>query len=65
MGIYINGKGVDLIYYRGLPVTAVYMRGRKIWPEDIEPIIDTIYSCFYNGYWMDEYPWTDDTPWTD
>ena len=65
MGIYINGRGVDKIYYQGRPIILVYTQGRKIWPEDIEPIIDIIFSCYYNGYWDDKYPWTDDTPWTD
>lgn len=67
MGIYNNGRGVDSIYYQGRPIALVYAFGRKIWPreKEITPIIDTILSCFYNGYWIDEYPWTDDTPWTD
>lgn len=65
MGIYIKDRGVDSMYIQGLPVISVWTQGRKIWPEHIEPIIDQIFSCFFNGYWMDEYPWTDDTPWTD
>lgn len=65
MGIYANGRKVGKIYYQGQPIIAVYVNGEKIWPEAIIPIIDVIYSCYYNGYWMDEYPWTDDTPWTD
>lgn len=65
MGIYTNGKQVDSIYYVNLPIVAVFTQGQKIWPEELEPIIDKILSCYYNGYWIDEYPWTDDTPWTD
>jgi hypothetical protein len=61
MGIYINGRGVDKIYYQGRPIIYVYTKGRKIWPD----ALDIILSCYYNGYWIDEYPWTDDTPWTD
>jgi hypothetical protein len=65
MGINIKNKGVKSIYYSSLPVIAVYTRGQLIWPIKTEPIIDIILSCYYNGYWIDEYPWTDDTPWTD
>lgn len=65
MGIYIKNRGVESIYYSGLPIVAVYTCGQLVWPVDIEPIIDVILSCYYNGYWIDEYPWTDDTPWTD
>lgn len=64
MGIYINGRNVDGIYYRGLPVAYVYIRGELVWPIKTD-IIDTILSCYFNGYWIDEHPWTDDTPWTD
>lgn len=63
MGIYVKGRRVDNIYIQNRPIIAVYTQGRKIWPDKIE--IDIILSCYYNGYWIDEYPWTDDTPWTD
>jgi hypothetical protein len=33
-----------------------------MWPDEI---IIKILSCYYSGYWTDEYPWTDDTSWTD
>lgn len=56
--------GVTSIYYRGTPIAAVYLRGQKTWPSQEQPILE-ILSCFYNGYWIDEYPWTDNTPWTD
>ena len=61
----------------GLEILAVYMRGRLIWyptkdkendnppPQEDDKEDDIILSCFYNGYWIDEYPWTDETPWTD
>lgn len=62
MGIYVNNRGVGNIYYKGRPIISVWIKGEKIWPNDI---IDTIYSCFNNGYWIDEYPWTDNTSWTD
>ena len=64
MGIYIGDRNVDKIYYRGLPVAYIYIRGERVWPKDSD-IIDVILSCYYNGYWIDEYPWTDNTPWTD
>lgn len=63
MGIYVNGRGVNQIYINARPIIAVYTEGRKIWPDITD--ITTILSCYYNGYWIDEYPWTDDTPWTD
>lgn len=49
------------MYINGQSILSVYTQGQKIWPE----VIDKILSCYYNGYWIDEYPWTDDTPWTD
>lgn len=65
-------KNVDSMCVNGLNILAVYMRGRLIWlpkdnsnPHEEDPIDDIILSCYYNGYWIDEYPWTDDTPWTD
>lgn len=68
MGIRINNRGIESILYNNRPILAVYVNGQKVWPEEIipiDPIIDEILSCYYNGYWIDEYPWTDDTPWTD
>ena len=60
----------------GLEILAVYMRGRLIWyptkdkendhpSEEDDNGDDIILSCYYNGYWIDEYPWTDETPWVD
>lgn len=65
MGIKTYNKNVISIYYQGLPIVSVYTRGQKVWPEDLEPIIEEIISCFAKGYWIDEYPWTDDLSWTD
>lgn len=59
--IRVGDKKVKRIYAQGRRVISVYIRGRLIWPE----LIDNLLSCFYNGYWIDEYPWTDDLPWTD
>jgi len=60
--IRINNKKVNAIYINGVKVLSVYANGQLLWPEEI---INTILSCYYNGYWIDDYPWTDDTPWTD
>lgn len=60
MGIFVKGKGFSKIYYKNIPILAVYTHGNKVWPA-----LDEILSCYFNGYWIDEYPWTDDTPWTD
>ena len=63
---------IDSMHINGLEILSVYMRGRLIWPiipkdypSEDDPSEDTILSCYYNGYWIDEYPWTDETPWTD
>ena len=65
MGLNVNNSEVDSIYINAEPLIAIYCNDEKIWPEDIIPVIDIILSCYYNGYWIDDYPWTDDTPWTD
>ena len=68
MGIKIHNSDVVAIYKGQLPIIAVYGRGQKIWPIPViipDDPVDDILSCFYNGYWIDEYPWTDETPWTD
>lgn len=59
-----TNKDILAMQIDGHNILAVYMRGRLIWSpkEDNE---ETILSCYYNGYWIDDYPWTDDTPWTD
>ena len=68
-------NNIDAMRVNGLEILAVYMRGRLIWyptkdkendnPQGDDDKDDIILSCFYNGYWIDEYPWTDETPWTD
>lgn len=61
--IVFEGKNRDVsaMYINGHSVLAVYMHGKLIWSPKINN--ETILSCYYNGYWIDEYPWTDDTPW--
>ena len=61
--IRVNDGKIVSMHINGWKVLSVYMQEQKIWPEDSE--ITEILSCYYNGYWIDEYPWTDDTPWTD
>ena len=61
--IRINNNKIVAMYLNGQDILAVYTQGQLVWPE--EQIIKTVLSCYYNGYWIDEYPWTDDTPWTD
>ena len=64
--IIVNRKNVSEMYIGGYKVLSAYMHGRLLWPESKEDEKDDeIFSCYYNGYWIDEYPWTDDTPWTD
>ena len=50
MGIFNTGRSID-------------NNGRLIWSIDSQNINKN--SCFFNGYWLDEYPWTDELPWTD
>lgn len=68
MALIKRKKQVVNLYQEERPVSRIYYKNKLVWiykfPED-NPIIDIILSCYYNGYWMDEYPWTDDTPWTD
>ena len=65
MIIFENTKrDIPAIHINGHNILAIYMRGRLIWSPKIDNE-ETILSCYYNGYWIDEYPWTDDTPWTD
>ena len=44
-------------------IGAIYKNGIQIWP--IAHKAAMILSCYYNGYWIDEYPWTDETAWKD
>lgn len=57
--IKIQNKDVVSMYINGQAIIAVYTQGQLVWPNN------TVLSCYYNGYWIDDYPWTDDTPWTD
>lgn len=60
--IRINNKKIVAMYINGQSILSVYTQGQLIWPEEI---IKKIFSCYFNGYWIDDDPWTDDTPWTD
>lgn len=60
--IRYNNKKIVAMYLNGQNILSVYTQGQLVWPENI---IKEILSCYYNGYWIDEYPWTDETPWTD
>jgi hypothetical protein len=53
------------LHINGYDVLSIYMRGKLIWAPESENPDKTILSCYFNGYWIDEYPWTDDTSWTD
>lgn len=58
-----NNK-IAAMYINGYNVLSIYMRGRLVWaPEVPGDDGETILSCYFDGYWIDEYPWTDDTPW--
>ena len=48
-------------------LSAGYINGRQIIYFAVNGVLFPISrrSCFYNGYWKDEYPWTDDLPWKD
>ena len=63
MGIFANNRRINRIYYNNTPIRRVYVGNYFVWPTSA--IIDGILSCYYNGYWIDEYPWTDDTHWVD
>lgn len=43
-----------------MEIERVYHGHKLVWSKFLE-----ILSCYFNGYWIDEYPWTDDTPWKD
>lgn len=68
--IHINNHEITGVYSGSKDIVAVYKGLKLVWskvqqggPE--EPTVPTILSCYYSGYWIDEYPWTEDTPWTD
>lgn len=58
--IHINNKDISGVYSESKEITAVYSGLKLVWQK-----FNTVLSCYYNGYWIDEYPWTDDTPWVD
>jgi len=64
---YVNIKGnkynLNKVRYGKQSIAAIYKNGVMIWPIGKEG--DMILSCYYNGYWIDEYPWTDETSWQD
>ena len=60
--IHINGHDITNVYSGLKDIIAVYSGLKLVWSKEI---ISDVLSCYYNGYWIDEYPWTDDTPWTD
>lgn len=54
-----ENKSIVNIYYKDKPIINVYMKSRLLWSS----LRTLLASCFYEGYWIDEYPWTDDTSW--
>lgn len=58
--IYVQSKPVLAIYAGDYVITRVYAKDQLFWPSTLE-----IFSCYSNGYWMDEYGWTDETTWAD
>lgn len=60
--IHINNHEIVGVYSGSIDIVAVYNGLKLVWSKITDK---TIQSCYYNGYWIDEYPWTDDTPWTD
>lgn len=61
--IHINNHEIVGVYSGSKDIVAVYSGLKLVWNKIKEA--NKILSCYYNGYWIDEYPWTDDTPWTD
>ena len=64
---YYNIKGtkynLNRIYNGKDSIAAIYKNGVMLCPRGQQG--EMILSCYYNGYWIDEYPWTDETPWQD
>lgn len=58
--IHVNNKDISGVYSGSKEIIAVYSGLKLVWQK-----FNTVLSCYYNGYWIDEYPWTDDTPWVD
>lgn len=62
--IYEYNKSISSISMRGRAIQTVYHKGKVVWIK-LKTLDNNKMSCYYNGYWIDEYPWTDDTPWQD
>ena len=68
----VNGLEILAVYMRGRLIWAPgtdtdkgdHGNDQPTQPDEPENP-EIILSCYFNGYWIDEYPWTDDTPWTD
>lgn len=52
------GENVLSVMLGSTSVVEIRRGTTLVWPLDTE-----VQSCFYNGYWQDEYPWTDEYPW--
>ena len=65
MNILKNNTPIIGMYIQNIPIVKVYQGRQLQWEITQEEPTTEILSCYYNGYWIDEYPWTDDTPWTD
>ena len=61
--IHVNNHEITGVYSGFIDISAVYS-GLKLVCRKIKETTEVLY-CYYNGYWIDEYPWTDDTTWTD
>ena len=62
--INIHNHDIVGVYSGSKDIVQVYSGLKLVW-QKYKPKDDIILSCYYNGYWIDEYPWTDNTPWTD
>lgn len=58
--IRTNNKDIIDIHVGRKAILAEYLGAKLVWEK-----ISQIFSCFSNGYWVDEYPWVDDEIWTD
>lgn len=58
--IQINNRSIIGIHKGTREIMAVYKGTRLVWEK-----ISSIFSCYSNGYWIDEYPWVDSEIWTD
>ena len=58
--IVFNNKEITDIHLGRKAILAVYKGAKLVWEK-----ITEIFSCFSNGYWMDNYPWVDTETWTD